>query len=103
MTANNLGVGGENTDMDAGGAVHTDEVIANSDLDDTAMLQCNKRSAIVTSLSFSSKIPESDSGAILDEERQLHPSVQGDPISSPFGKRSRSRSGSDRIDVRDSN
>ena len=86
MTVDNPGVGGKNTDRDAGGAAHTGEVVASSDLDDAAMLPRDNRSAIATSTSFSPEIPESDSGATMDEERQLHPSVQADSIASPSGK-----------------
>jgi hypothetical protein len=78
------------------------KVVANSDLDDAAMPQGDDCSAIVTFNSFSSEIPESDSGATLDEEGQLHPSVQGDFIASPSCKRSRSLNGSDRADGRGS-
>ena len=44
----NLGVEGENTDRDAGDAAHEGEGVANSDLDDAAMLQCDNRSAPAT-------------------------------------------------------
>jgi hypothetical protein len=43
------------------------EVVANSDLEDATMLQCDNRSAIAASPSFSLEIPESDSTS--DEER----------------------------------
>jgi hypothetical protein len=66
------------------------------------MPQDDDRSAIVTSSSFSPEIPETDSAATLDEEGQLNPSVQGEPIPSPSGKRSRSLSGSDRANGRGS-
>jgi hypothetical protein len=74
MTVNDPEVGGENTDGDAGGAAHTGGVVANSDLDDAAML--------------------------LGDEWQLRPSVQGDSIANPPGKRSRSLGGSGRADGR---
>ena len=102
VTVDNPCVGGENTDGDAGAAAHVGEVVANPDLGDATMLQCDNRLAIATSLFTSPEIPESDSKATLDEERQLHPSVQGDSIASPSGKRSRSRSRSDRINGRGS-
>jgi hypothetical protein len=92
MTVDNLGEGVENTDRDAGGAAQEGEGVSNSNLDDAAMLRCDNRSAPATSTTCS---PESDSGATLDEERWLHPSVPGDSIASPCGKRSRSSSGSD--------
>jgi hypothetical protein len=102
MTVNNPGVRGENTDGNADSAAHIGEIMANSDLDNAAILQYNNRSAIATSTSFSPEIPESDSGVTLDEKRQLRPSVQGDPIASPSGKRSCSMSGSGRADGRGS-
>jgi hypothetical protein len=102
VTVDNPGVGGENTDGDTGAAAHVGEVVANPDLGDATMLQCDNRLAIATSLFTSPEIPENDSETTLEQERQLHPSVQGDPIASPSGKRSRSRSGSDRIDGRGS-
>jgi hypothetical protein len=101
-TVNDPGVGGENTDGDADAAAHTVEGVANSDLDDTAIPQDDDRSAIAISTSFSPEIPESDSEATLEEERQLHPSVQGDSIVSLPGKRSRSLSRSDRANGRGS-
>jgi hypothetical protein len=79
-----------------------DKVVANTDLDDAAMLQCNNHSAIATSTSFSPGIPESDNGTILDGERQLHSSLQRDSIASPSGKRSRSLSASERAKGRGS-
>jgi hypothetical protein len=91
MILDNPGLGCENTDRDAGGA-YMDKVVANTDLDDAAMLQCNNHSAIATSTSFSPGIPESDNRTILDGERQLHSSLQRDSIASPSGKRSRSLS-----------
>jgi hypothetical protein len=102
MTVNNPGVGGENTDGNADVAAHTGEGVANSDPDDAAMPQSDDCSVIATSTFFSPEIPESDSGATLEEERQLHPSVQGDSIVSLPGKRSRSLSGSNRADSRGS-
>jgi hypothetical protein len=102
MTVNDPEVGRENTDGDAGGAAQTGEVVANSDPDDGVMSQDDDRSAIARSTSFSPEIPESDSGATLDEERQLHPSAQGDYIASPPSKRIRSPSGSGRADGRGS-
>jgi hypothetical protein len=93
MTVEDQGFGGENTDRDAGGAVHKGEGVSNSDLDDAAMLQCDNRSATATSTTCT---PESDSGATLDEERWLHPPLPGESIVSPCGERSRSPSGSDR-------
>lgn len=100
MTVDNPDLRGGNTDGDAGGAAHTGEIVANSDLDDAAMLQCENRSTIATSTSFSLEIPESDSGATLNEESQLHSPLREDPIANPCGKRSRSLSGSDRADGR---
>jgi hypothetical protein len=96
------GLGSENTDGDAGGAAQMGEVVANSELDDASISQDDDRSAIAISASFSPEIPESDSGAMLDEEGQLHPPVQGDSIASSYGKRSRGLSGSDRPDGRGS-
>lgn len=58
-TVQNPGAGGESTDGDAGGATHMGEGVANSDLDSTAMLQCDDRQAIAASTSFSPEIPES--------------------------------------------
>jgi hypothetical protein len=89
-------------DRDAGGAVYMGEVVAKSDLNGAAMLQYDDRSTIATFTSFSPEIPESDSGATLDEERQLYPSLQGDSTASPSGKRSHSLSGLGRTDGRDS-
>ncbi len=102
MTVNDPGVGDENTDGNADIAAHTGEGVANSDPDDAAMPQSGDRSGIATPTFFSPEIPESDSGATLEDERQLHPSVQGDSIVSLPGKRSRSLSGSDRADGRGS-
>jgi hypothetical protein len=98
MPVDNPGVESENT---AGDAAQTCEFVAGSDLD-VAMSQGDDSSAIVMPTSFSPEIPESDNGATLDEEKQLHPSVQGDSIASPPSKRSRSPSGSDRADGRGS-
>jgi hypothetical protein len=98
MTVNDPGVEGENTDGDAGDAAHPGECVANSDPDNATMSQGDDRLAIMTSTSFSPEIPESDTAAKLDDERQLIPSVQGDPIISPSGKRSRSLSGLGRAD-----
>jgi hypothetical protein len=94
MTVNDLGIRGENTDKDASSAAHTGEVVANSNLDDTAIIQDDHHSAIVTFTSFSPEIPESDSRATLDEEWRLRLSVQADSISNPPSKQSRSLSGS---------
>ncbi|KAL9117137.1 MAG: hypothetical protein Q9187_006330 [Circinaria calcarea] len=102
MTVNDPGVRGENIDGDADVAAHTGEGVANSDPDDAAMPQSDDRSATATSTLFSLEIPESDSGATLEEERQLHPSVQGDSIVSLPGKRSRSLSGAYRAGSRGS-
>jgi hypothetical protein len=68
------------------------------DLDDAAILQGDDRLAIATSASFPPEIPESDSAATLNEEKQLKPSMQENPIPSPSGKRSRSLSGSVRAE-----
>jgi hypothetical protein len=102
MTVDNVGWRDEDTEKDAGDAAHMNEAVTNSDLDDAAMLQCDNRSAIITPPSLSPEIPESNSGATLEEERQLRSSRQGDSTSNPSGKRSRSLSGSDRIDGRSS-
>jgi hypothetical protein len=75
---------------------------ATGDLNDTAILHYNDRSAIARSTFFSSKIPESNSGAILDKKRQLYSSMQGDFIASPSRKRSRSLSGLDQTNDRGS-
>jgi hypothetical protein len=75
MTVDDLGVGGENTDGDAGGAAHTGEGVADSNPDDGVMPQGDDRLAIAISTSFSPEIPESDSATILDKERQLNPSM----------------------------
>ncbi len=101
MPVDNLRVESENTDGDAGDAAQTGEFVADFNLD-AVISQGDDRSVIVTPTSFSPEIPESDNGATLDEERQLHPSVQGDSIASPPGKRSRSPSGSGRADGRGS-
>jgi hypothetical protein len=92
MIVNDLGVEGENTDEHTGGAAHTGEGVANSDRNDAAMSQADDRLAMTTPISFCPEIPESDSAATLDEERQPNPSVQGDSIPSPSGRRSRSLS-----------
>ena len=89
----------ENTDGDTGDATQIGEFVADFDLD-AVTSQGDDRSAIVTSISFPPEIPESDSGATLDEEKQLHPSVQGSSIASYPGKRSYSPSGSGRADGR---
>ncbi|ERF68056.1 hypothetical protein EPUS_09456 [Endocarpon pusillum Z07020] len=68
MTIDDLVIRCKNTDKDTGGAAHT---------------------TIATSGPFSPEIPESDSAATWDEE------MQGDPTTSPSGKRSRSLSGSE--------
>jgi hypothetical protein len=102
MIINDPEVGGENTYRDASGATHTSEGVADSNLKSTAMSQSDDRLAITTSTSFSLEIPESDSATTLDEERQLHPSMQRDPIPGPSDKRSRSLSGSDQADDCDS-
>jgi hypothetical protein len=68
-------VGSESTDRDAGSAAHVGEVVVKSDLNDDATLQYDDRSAIAILTFFSPGIPESDSGAILDEEGQLYPSL----------------------------
>ena len=102
MTVNDPRVGDENTDGDADVAVHTGEGVNNSDPDDAAIPRSNDRSAIATSTFFSLEILKSDNGATLEEERQLHSSVQGDSIVSLPGKRSRSLSGSNRADNRGS-
>jgi hypothetical protein len=70
MTVNDPRVEGENTDGDEG--------VVNSNPDDAAMLQGDDRLAIAISASFSPEIPEipeSDSAATLDEEKQLKPSM----------------------------
>jgi hypothetical protein len=78
------------------------EVITNSELDDVSMSPDEDHSAIITFTSSSPKIPESNSGATLVEERQLHPSVQGDSIVSISSKQSRSLNGSDGANSRSS-
>ena len=98
MTVNNPGVERENTDRDASGAAQTGEVVANSYLDDRAVSQEDDRSAIATLTSSSPVIPKTDGGAMLEEERQLHQSTQGDSITKPSSKRSRSPSRPDRAD-----
>jgi hypothetical protein len=75
MTMNTLRVGGENINRDTNIITHTGEGVANSDPDDAAIPQGDDRSAIAISTSFFFAIPESDSGATLEEERQLHPSI----------------------------
>jgi hypothetical protein len=102
MTINNFGLRGENTDGDTDDVAYTGEVVVNSDPDDITILQDDGRSAIAISTSFSPEIPESDGATTWDDERQLSPSVQGDLIFSPSGKRSRSLSGSGRADGRGS-
>jgi hypothetical protein len=102
MTVDDPVMGCKNTNGDTGGAAHTGEGVADSDPDDAAMPQSDDRLVIATSTFFSPEIPESDGGATLEEERQLHPSVQGDSIVSLPGKRSRSLSGSNRADGRGS-
>jgi hypothetical protein len=73
MTMNDPGVADENTDEDADIAAHTGEGVANSDPDNAAMPQSGDRSGITTPTFFSPEIPESDGGATLEGERQLHP------------------------------
>ena len=85
--------------MDAGSA-RVDEIVATSDLDDAATLQSDNHSAIARSTSFSPEIPKSDNRITLGGERQLHSSLPGDSIPSPSDKRSRSMSGSERVDGR---
>ena len=74
MAINDLGVGSKNTDRDADDAAQMGEVVVNSELDDASMSQDDDRSVIAIS-AFSPEIPESDSGAMLEGEGQLHPSV----------------------------
>jgi hypothetical protein len=78
MTVNDSGIEGENTDGHAGcvaaAAARMGVGMANSDLEDAAILQGDDRSEIARSISFSLEIPESSSAATLDEERQLDPS-----------------------------
>jgi hypothetical protein len=71
MTVNDPGVESDNTEGDAGGFAQTGKVVANTDLDDAAMSQADDRPAIVAFTS-SPEFLESDSGATLDEKRQLH-------------------------------
>jgi hypothetical protein len=75
MTVNDPEVEGENTDRHAGGAAHTSEGVTNSDRNDAAILQGDDRLVITTPASFYPEIPESDSAATLDEERQPNPSM----------------------------
>jgi hypothetical protein len=102
MIVDNPKLGCEIINIGAYDASHVNKVVANSDLDDAAMIKCDNHSAIVTSTPFSPEIPKSDDGAILNGERQYHLSLQGDSIASPSGKRSRSLSGSDQADGRGS-
>jgi hypothetical protein len=97
MPVDNPEMEGEYTDGDASDAAQTGESVVDSNLD-AIISQEDDRSAIITPTSFFPEIPKSDSGVTLDEERQLHPFVQGDPIASPFSKRSHSLSGSGQAD-----
>jgi hypothetical protein len=75
MTINDPGLGDKNTDKDANIAAHIGEGVANSDLDNAAIPQSGDRLGITTPTFFSPEIPESDGGATLEDERQLHPSI----------------------------
>jgi hypothetical protein len=95
---NNLKVRGENTDRNTNVTTYIDKSIANSNLNNIVILQSDDYLMITVLTFFSPEILESDSRAMLEKERQLHPSVQGDSIISLPGKRSRSLSGSNRAD-----
>ena len=102
ITVNDPEIRNENTDEDVDVVAYTSKDVVNFDLNNTTMSQSNDHSVIVTSTFFSLEILENDSEITLEEERQLHPSIQEDFIVSFSNKRSHSLNESDRVNDRDS-
>jgi hypothetical protein len=86
MIINDPGVVNKNTDEDVSGATYINESVTNFNLNNIAMSQGDDHLAIIISTSFSLKILKSESVVTFDEERQLNPSMQGDPTPSLSAK-----------------